>query len=179
MRFILSGLALTLLTVACSGSGGGQPTPTATTDARILSGVFGCPSPPLPSEAVPACTASHSLTNYYELTLPRHGSGAVTGTGMIDGTLNPVSPENPTGGCMYRTQIKLRITGTYDGAQTIKGTLAIDTIPLAGTCPEPLGRPTHKERPLTLHVAGDTITGSSGVLFFTSVPAAPAQTAPP
>ncbi|HYM15537.1 MAG TPA: hypothetical protein VEZ14_08250 [Dehalococcoidia bacterium] len=179
MRFILSGLALTLFTVACSSSGGGQPTPTATPDARMVSGVFGCPSPPLASEAVPACTASHSLTNYYELTLPRHGSGAVTGTGMVDGTLKLVSPENPTGGCMSRTQIKLRISGKYDGAQTITGTLAIDTIPLAGTCPEPLGSPTHQDRPLTLHVAGDTITGSSGVLFFTPVPAAPPQAAPP
>lgn len=178
LRFTALAVALSLVAVACSS--GTRPQPATTTAVRTINGVFGCPSPPLPKEVVADCMAAHSIANRYELTLPREGAGTVTGTGMIDGTRNLVAPESPNGGCVSRTQIKLRINGTFDGAETINGTLTIDTLPLTGTCPVPMGRPTHDEEPVKLRVQGDTVSGSSGILFFTSAPAgSPASTATP
>lgn len=178
LRFTALAVALSLVAVACNS--GTRPQPATTAAVRTINGVFGCPSPPLPKEVVADCMAARSIANRYELTLPREGAGTVTGTGMIDGTRNLVAPEDPSGGCVSRTQIKLQIKGTFDGAETINGTLTIDTLPLAGTCPVPIGRPTRDEEPLKLRVQGDTVSGSSGILFFTSAPTgSPASTATP
>jgi hypothetical protein len=122
----------------------------------------------MPAAAVPNCQSQHAHQNMLTLNVPRQG-GPVTGSGTIDGTLgsgnDPAQPDPAP--CERGMQWAIKITGTYDASsQTITGTFSEDTTPTAGTCPSPLVRPAHYERPFRATVDGDKISGQAGVLFF-------------
>jgi hypothetical protein len=158
MRLLLCSVVLAYALAACGGK-------SATMQAT---GMFTCPSPPIPAEAVTSCQSRYARVNRLTLTVPQRG-GSVTGDGAIDGALgganDPAQPDPAT--CIHGLQWVIKVTGTYDeSSHTITGTFSEDTTPTAGTCLSALGHAAHYDRPFRATLDGNKITGEAAILFF-------------
>lgn len=160
MRLLLCSIVLAYAFSACGGKAA----------TRQATGVFTCPSPPLPAIVVTICQNRYARLNRLTLTVPRQ-NGRVTGDGAIDGTIgglnDPAQPDPAPVPCSYGMRWAIKVTGTYDASShAITGTFSADTTPTGGTCPSGIGRPAHYDEPFRATVDGDKITGQSGTLFF-------------